>query len=391
MVTKEQNESWTRVGRGTPAGDMLRRYWWPVAFDDQVNGVRPKKVRLLAEDFVVFRDGSGRLGMLEAQCAHRRAPMQYGRVEQGGVRCCYHGWLWDAHGRCLETPCEDPDSTLKDRVKMAAYPVRAAAGLVFAYIGPQPAPLLPNYDMLVHSAGTRYVYGKDNHCNWLQAAENASDLTHLNWLHAGPYPMYAGKPSRLEYRERDYGFDYTSSVEGLPEENFGSVIFPCHNRFASARTEQGGSRQNMLFRVPQDDVTTVNYFISITPREDGKLEHHTEMPPERPQRGPFVSSQRGVYGRVEDGWWGISSFDQDRMVVEGQGQIYDRSTENLATSDRGIVIFRRMLKESLEAVARGGDPVGVLRDPARNGVLEFGTRLHRMEPPLRVVMQAIPV
>ena len=388
MITREENERWTRVGPGTPAGEMLRHYWWPVAFGEQINGMSPKKVRLLGEDFVLFRDGEGRLGMLESQCAHRRAPMEYGRVEQGGLRCCYHGWLWSAEGKCLETPCEEPGSTLKDRVKMRSCPVQEAAGLVFTYIGRQPAPALPRYDMLVHSTGTRYVYGNNNHCNWLQMAENAADLTHLNWLHAGPYPMYAGKPSRLEYRERDYGFDYTSTVEGMPAENFGSVIFPCHNRFASARTEQDGSRQNMLFRTPQDDVTTMNFFISVIPRDDDNLEHHTQMPPERGQPGPFVDNERGVYRSVPDGWWGVSSFDQDRMVVEGQGQIYDRSSETLASSDRGIAIYRRMLKESLAAVAAGRDPVGVIRDPS-HGVLEFGTRLHRMEPPLRIVTQPV--
>jgi 5,5'-dehydrodivanillate O-demethylase len=390
MITKEENERWTRVGRGTPGGDMLRRYWWPIAFADDIKGAHPKKVRLLGEDFVLFRDGSGRIGMLESQCAHRRAPMQYGRVEKEGIRCCYHGWLWNADGRCLETPCEEPGSTLKDRVKMTAYPVREAAGLAFVYVGPQPAPLLPNYDMLVHASGTRYVYGNDNHCNWLQMAENASDITHLNWLHAGPYPMFAGKRSTIEYQERAYGFDYTTTTEGLPAENFGSVIFPCHNRFASARTEQGGSRQNMLFRVPVDDTRTLNFFITVIPREDGKLDHHTAMPPERRQPKAWVDNVYGVYAPTEDGWWAVSSFDQDRMVVEGQGQIYDRTTENLASSDRGIAIFRRMLRESLDSVSRGGDPVGVFRDPAQNKILEFGTRLHKLEPALRVVTQAEP-
>ena len=387
MVTKDENERWTRVGRDTPAGQMLRRYWWPIAFGEQIAGKRPKAVRLLGEDFVLFRDGSGAIGMIEPQCAHRRAPMQYGRVEANGIRCCYHGWLFDTKGRCLETPCEEPDSTLKDRVSLASYPVQEAAGLVFAYIGPQPAPLLPRYDMLVHAAGTRYVYGNDNHCNWLQMAENASDLTHLNWLHAGPYPMYAAKSPKIEYREREYGFDYVCSVEGLPAENFGSLIFPCHNRFASARTEQGGSRQNMLFRTPQDDTTTLNFFISVVPRDDGKLDHHTALPPERKLSGAFVHNERGVYGPVNDGWWGVNSFDQDRMVVEGQGPIYDRSTETLATSDRGIAIYRRMLRESMEAVGKGGDPAGTVRDPSKNGIIEFGTRLHRMEPALRVVTE----
>ena len=150
MITKEENEAWTRVGKGTPAGEMLRRYWWPVTFGSLVEGKRPKQVRLLGEDFVVFRTGSGKLGMIEPQCAHRRAPMQYGRVEEDGIRCCYHGWKFDTAGRCLETPCEEPGSDLKNRVAMKAYPVQEVAGLVFAYIGDAPAPLLPRYDLLVH-------------------------------------------------------------------------------------------------------------------------------------------------------------------------------------------------------------------------------------------------
>lgn len=385
MISQDENERWTRVGPGTPAGELLRHYWWPVAFSDEIQGQRPTPVRLLGEDFVLFRDGSGRLGMLEPLCAHRRTALTNGRVEQAGVRCCYHGWLWDAQGRCLETPCEEPGSTLKDKVHMAAYAVQEAAGLVFAYIGTKPAPALPNYDLLVHNSGTRYVYGTVNHFNWLQAAENAADLTHLGWLHAGPYPMYAGKQPKITYSPRDYGLDYAMDVPGMPADNRGSVIFPCHNRFASGRTEQGGSRQNMIFRTPQDDTTTLNFFISLIPSADGQLIHKTENPPERMQAGrgsPWDQKERGVYEQVDDGWWGIHSFDQDRAALEGQGLIYDRSRENLAPSDRGVALYRRMLRESLEAVAEGRDPPGVIRDPAHNPVLNFGTRLHSIEPAL---------
>jgi 5,5'-dehydrodivanillate O-demethylase len=296
--------------------------------------------------------------------------------------------MFDRHGKCLETPPEEPESTLKDRVSMRAYAVQERAGLVFAYIGSKPAPQLPNYDMLVHSAGTRYVYGNDNHCNWLQAAENAADVTHLSWLHAGPYPMYAAKRPSIEYTVTEYGFDYTTRVEGMPAENFGSVIYPCHNRFASARTEQGGSRQNMLFRVPADDSTTLNFFITVIPNATDRLVHHTQWPPERRLDAPWKANHSGEYAGVDDGWWGVSTFDQDRMAVEGQGPVYDRTRENLATSDRGVAIFRRMLKQSIDAVEQGGDPVGLIRDAEKNALREFGTRLHRMEPALRVVASA---
>jgi 5,5'-dehydrodivanillate O-demethylase oxygenase subunit len=388
MITREQNERWTRVGPGTPGGEMLRHYWWPIAFADEVKGPRPKKVRLLAEDFVLFRDGSGRLGMLEAQCAHRRAPMQYGRVEKDGIRCCYHGWVWDAQGRCIETPCEEPESTLKERVKMASYPVQEAAGFVFAYIGPQPAPLLPKYDLLVKDTGKRYVWGFTDHCNWVQSAENAVDGSHLAWLHAGPYPIYARKRMKIEYKRADYGIDYYSTVPGLPNDKRSTLVFPSANRFESGRAEQaGGLRQNMLFRVPQDDTHTLNFFISIYTEPKDRLEHHTETPPEVPERGPWIPTQRGVYPAGDEEWWGVYSMMQDRMVQEGQGLIYDRTTENLAATDRGVVLFRQLLRESIDAVEAGHDPVGVVRDPAKNELLDFGTRMHALPPRAEPVVQ----
>jgi len=382
MISKEENERWTRVGPGTPAGEMLRHYWWPVAFADEIAGQRPRKVQLLGEEFVLFRDGAGRLGMIEPQCAHRRAPLQYGRVEQDGIRCCYHGWKFDVQGRCLETPCEDEGSTLKDRVKMAAYPVQEAAGLVFAYIGKQPAPLLPNYDLLAHSSGTRYVYGTTNHYNWLQAAENAADPPHLFWLHASVYPMYAGKRAKAEFRERDYGLEYVMDLPGLPADKCSSLIFPCHNRFASARVEQKTPQQNMIFRVPKDDVTTLNFFITLIPSSDGKLVHKSEPPPGRSGRPRWEHNERGVYGQVEDGWWSVQSSDQDRMALEGQGPIYDRSRETLASSDKGVAVYRRLLRESIDAVKAGRDPLGIIRAGSKNPVIEFGTRLHELQPAL---------
>ena len=351
MITAEENQAWTQVGKGTPGGEMLRHYCWPVTFASLVQGKRPKKIRLLGEDFVLFRAGSGKLGMIEPHCAHRRAPMQYGRVEEDGIRCCYHGWKFDTAGRCLETPCEDSDSNLKDRVALKAYPVQEVAGLVFAYIGEAPAPLLPKYDLLVHEASaTRYVFGNANNCNWLQTAENAADATHINWLHAGPYPMSAGKRPKIEFDERDYG----------------------------------EARQNMIFRVPEDDHKTLNFFISLIARTDGKFVHKSETTPERKSKGPWVENQRYVYAPGDEDWWGVTSTDQDRMVLEGQGLIYDRSTETLAASDRGVAMYRRMFKESLAAVAEGRDPRGIVRDPEKNVVVEFGTRLFTLTRELQV-------
>ena len=165
MLSREDNERLTRVGRGTPGGELLRRYWWPVGFADPLKGAKPVKTKLLGEEFVIFRDGQGRIGMLDPLCAHRRTTLMNGRVENEGLRCCYHGWLFDVNGKCLEQPCEEPDSNFKDKVRQGAYPVQEKAGLIFAYIGPLPAPLLPKYDMLEHSSGKRVLWSNLNYCN----------------------------------------------------------------------------------------------------------------------------------------------------------------------------------------------------------------------------------
>lgn len=389
MLSQKENERLTRIGPGTPAGKLFRHYWWPVAFSDELKPPKPKKIRLLGEDFVLFRDGSGRLGLLELQCAHRLASLEYGRVEQDGVRCCFHGWLWDANGRCLETPCEEPRSKLRDNVRMAAYSVQEAAGLVFAYIGPQPAPLLPKYDMLMHATGTRWVWGFTDHCNWLQTIENAFDLPHLSWLHAGPYPQYARKTPKITYHDRDYGWDYGLAYDGVPGENFGSLVFPTFNRFASGRVEQvAGGRQNMIFRTPEDDTTTHNFFITIVQNPNDRLIHKTEAPPERNNNGPWVPTQRGVYILGDEEWWGVHSFNQDRMVLENQGPIVDRTREHLGTSDRGVIMYRKLLRESIKAVEDGIDPVGVVRDPQNHKVMEFKTHLHNIQPALALKLEA---
>ena len=158
MLSREENELLTRVGPGTPAGQMLRRYWWPVGFTELVTPKgEPTKVRLLGEDLVLFRDGSGRLGILGLHCSHRGTSLGFGRVEDAGIRCCYHGWLYDVSGKCLEQPAEPQDSTFQNRVQHPAYQAQEVGGFIFAYVGPKPAPLLPNYDLFLREDGERHL------------------------------------------------------------------------------------------------------------------------------------------------------------------------------------------------------------------------------------------
>ena len=387
MLSLEENERFTRVGPGTPCGEMMRRYWWPVGFADEIKGQRPRKVKLLGEEFVLFRDGSGAIGMLDLLCAHRRTSLALGRVEDQGLRCCYHGWLFGADGRCLDQPCEEPDSNFKDKVRQRAHPTRVAAGIVFAYIGPEPVPLLPKYDLLTRNVGKRVLFTNLNHCNWLQAVENAADVSHIPWLHAGPYPGFAAKRPKVTWERNRFGLHWEISIEGYNDVNAGDVIFPNGNRFASSRIGQAWSalkdrdmdaRQNLLYRVPEDDVTLRNYFLALYDEGD------TLVQVTQGDRAVVA----GEYAHVDDGWWDIDSRDQDRAAVEGQGPITDRSLERLAPSDKGVIMFRQMLREAIEDVAAGRDPIGVIRAAEDDKPIYFGTHQHDVVPPMRVAADA---
>src|SRR5919106_1527538 len=182
MLTKEENEFFTRVGPGSPAGGMLRRYWHPIAFEKEVKR-RPIRRRILGEDLVLFRDDQGRFGLLALRCSHRGTSLEFGHVEDGGLRCCYHGWLYDIRGRVLEMPGEPSDSTFKERMRHPAYQAQELGGVVFAYLGPEPAPLLPRYDVLVRQDGARAMRARIINCNFLQMIENSVDQHHAKWLH----------------------------------------------------------------------------------------------------------------------------------------------------------------------------------------------------------------
>src|SRR5437867_2019723 len=185
MLTEDENRRLTRVGPETPAGDLLRRYWQPVAMVPELSAETPTKhVRMRGEDLVLFRDTRGRVGLLGDHCPHGGASLLYGRVEERGIACAYHGWLYDTEGNCLETPAEPADSKLYLTVKHTAYPVQKFMGMYWAYLGPLPAPAIPQYDVWARRDGTRKLAVHPMiDCNWFQAMENSVDPAHLQILH----------------------------------------------------------------------------------------------------------------------------------------------------------------------------------------------------------------
>jgi 5,5'-dehydrodivanillate O-demethylase oxygenase subunit len=366
MLSNEENELLTRVGPGTPAGEMLRRYWWPVAFTDEIKPKgAPAKVRLLGEDFVLFRDGGGDLGLLELHCSHRGTSLEFGRVEEAGIRCCYHGWFYDLSGKCLEQPAEPEGSTFKERIHHPAFHAQEAGGLVFAYIGPEPAPLLPGYDLLVRKDGCRVVGGGEEFCNWLQRAENSADGSHSIALHAAGYPNMAMKRPEIKWEPTKFGIKESTMVEGVAKPRISHFVFPSHVRHSAARVGEQ-PRQVIRFRVPADDCTTNTFWIDFYPHKDGQPTQSVAL-----RTKGFRKSQPGVYDRVQDGWWNLPNREQDRVAQESQGVIADRSKEHLASSDQGITMLRRMLFDAINAVRAGKDPIGVMRDPRENESITF--------------------
>jgi 5,5'-dehydrodivanillate O-demethylase len=375
VMTREENEMLTRVGPGTPAGEMLRRYWWPVGFSDEIKEKsRPVKIRLLCEDLVLFRDGSGRLGILRLHCSHRGSSLEYGRVEENGIRCCYHGWLYDVRGRCLEQPAEPEGSTFKDRIRHPAYRAQELGGFIFAYIGPEPPPLLPNYDLLLREDGEREVGAGRDYCNWLQRAENSVDQTHLVALHASEYPHMALKRPVISWERKNYGAKISMHVPGISRPKFSHWIFPSHTRHTTARIGRKPDHA-IRFRVPTDDTNTMTFWLRFYPYAEEQKNKSFVL-----KTVGFENDQPGIYERVEDGWWGIASHDQDRVAQESQGLIYDRTTEHLGASDQGVLMLRTMIKDSIEAVRHGKDPIWILRDPPQNENIAFDASMQEIGP-----------
>jgi 5,5'-dehydrodivanillate O-demethylase oxygenase subunit len=266
MLSQEKNERLTAVGPGTPMGNLLRRYWWPVATHDMAGRV-PVRRRLLGEDLVLFRDGSGQLGLLAEQCPHRRASLALGCTERTGLRCGYHGWLFGADGRCLEQPGEPADSTFASRIRAASYPVAELGGLIFAYLGPAPAPLLPRYDLFVWPDVWRDIAHAELPCNFVQIMENSVDPYHVEWLH-GRYGSFlrelAGEPAvqvvtkkhvKVAFEVFEHGILKRRLLEGQTEQDEDwktghPLVFPAMLRVG------GGGIATFQIRVPVDDTHT---------------------------------------------------------------------------------------------------------------------------------------
>lgn len=386
MLKVTENERLTRVGPGTPMGELMRRYWHPIAAVAELDDNPVKPVTLLGESLVLYRDRQGRLGLIGDTCPHRRTSMVYGVPEDEGLRCPYHGWLFSETGQCLEMPAEAPDSTFPRRVKMAGYPVQDLCGLIFAYLGPEPVPLLPRWDMFVWDHALRDIGSTIIPCNWLQIMENSLDPVHVEWLH-GRFADYVlerlGRPELKRKFYRPGGGAGNGVGDRWAHEKIGFDEFPygiIKRRVVAGRTEQDPEWRighpvlfpnilrvgsNFQYRVPVDDTKTLHIWFTAYPQPPG-----AEVP--RQDTIPFytVPLPMDEQGAAE---WALldNNSGQDIMAWITQGPIADRSQEKLGESDKGIILYRRMLRQQLALVEASGEPMNVFRDPEQNRCIEL--------------------
>jgi phthalate 4,5-dioxygenase oxygenase subunit len=410
MLSQADNATLTQTNAGSPMGDTMRRYWLPACLSVEIPepDCPPVRVKLLGEDLVAFHDTDGRIGLLDQFCPHRQASLFLGRNEECGLRCVYHGWKFDVAGRCLDMMNEPPDSDLKDKVRIKAYPTLEQGGVVWAYLGPagkQPPP--PNFEWTQVSQTHRHVSKNIQECNWLQGLEGGIDTAHAPILHRTITPdttragirvnsdLVKGGAPLVEVDITDYGYRY-AGVRSLGER--GSIVrgyhyvMPFHQLRPSQSAYRGRSAHAIVsghMWVPMDDYscTIYNFTYSYDDQPVGD-EEWLEM--ERGYgRGPehILPDYNTIFNRANDwridrqvqktetftGIEGINS--QDVAVQESMGYIVDRSRENLTRSDMAIVHARRLLLQATRTVADGGDPPGV-------GTSYYGIRaIEQVVPP----------
>ena len=409
MISAEQNELMTRAGPGTPGGTLLRNYWQPVALADELEGKRPvKAVRLLGQDLVLFRDEAGRYGLLDRDCPHRGADLSYGRIEDGGLRCAFHGWLFDADGQCLQTPAEPDGSRLCQRIRQRAYPVVEKSGIIFGWLGDaSPAaspsaspPAFPAFDCFVAPGTHTFAFKGFLECNWLQALEVGIDPAHASYLHrffededtSGGYgKQFRGSSAdsdmpitkvlrefdrpeisveRTEYGMRLIALRKISAAD--THVRVTNLVFP--QAFVIPMSAEMTISQ---WHVPVDDRHCYWYaiFTSFTGpvdkqrMRDQRLQLYT-LPDYKPRLNKsnhygFDADQQRTTTYTGMGH-DINVHDQ--WAVESPGAIQDRTREHLGTTDKGVIAYRKILVDAIGKNAAGGKPLMVL-DEAAAGAL----------------------
>jgi len=417
MSTSEENELLCRIGPAAPMGKMLRRYWMPVLLASELSaGGRPKRVRVLGEDFVAFRGADEQLGLLDDACPHRGASLALGSVDGCALRCVYHGWKIDAEGKVLDTPAEPEESTFKDKIHAMAYPVRELGGLIWGYLGPAGTePPMMDFAWTVLPPSHRWIGKIREECNWVQCVDGILDSVHISYLHAEAFsaadldvsvldakglfvlPSSDGRP-RFEVETMPYGFRYAAIRKPLVDPT-GTQHVRVTQFVAPIFTfvpPTSGLFMMQIF-VPIDDEHTMFYFVKANvdrPMGDDERTLHETRSSMRP--GTDMDADfRKARARENDWLQGESEEPfasrvpgvamQDMVVQESMGPISDRTREHLGASDASIIRFRRLMLESVRRFAEHGEPPIGLREPIHYAAISAEDRLLPREAPWQTV------
>ena len=390
MLTKEQNDLLTQTGPGTPCGEFLRCYWQPIAAADEIPlGGDPLPIRIMSEDLVLFRDDQDRLGLIQRNCPHRGTDLSYGRVESGGLRCLYHGWLFDKDGKCLEQPAEK--RSFCDSVKLVAYPVQEKGGAIWAYLGQGEPPLIPDFQFLQGPDSNRLTFRVQQMCNWLQGLESSTDPVHTTFLHRRP-PGIASQRSGADIAAirgtevPEVSTEATSvgmRIYALHDAPGGRKYLRVNNYVyptgATPSTSAGDGGYQGRWYVPVDDYSHFRFeffYSHDKPLDKDRL---------RKNRAENVAPDLRHVRRMENRYMqdrqlmktghftgmGVHFPTQDAFAIETQGPIQDRTKENLGSSDVVIASVRRILFKAIKQVQEGKEAPGLIRTPAENPFADF--------------------
>jgi phenylpropionate dioxygenase-like ring-hydroxylating dioxygenase large terminal subunit len=394
MLTQAQNDLLTKTGPGTPCGRLLRSYWQPIATSEEMPiGGDPMPVKIMSEYLVLFRDDKDRLGLIGQFCAHRGTDLSYGRVEDGGLRCLYHGWLFDIEGKCIDQPAEREGRKFCDKIRHPSYPVQEKGGVIWAYMGEGEAPMIPDFQFLMAPEPNRLAYRTIQTCNWLQGVESVIDPVHTTYLHrraVGTRSIRSGndvralrgiEPPDISSEDTSFGtriFALHKSPNGRKYLRINNYVYPCG---ATPSTSTGEVGYQGRWYVPIDDETHACFeffYRHSEPLDKDALNKFRADNVGSDKRHMRRSENRYLQDRVEqkspDGSFaGMGEYfpAQDAFAIETQGRIRDRTKEHLGSTDIVVAaVFRRLLN-AIKQVAETGEAPGLIRKQSEGLFADF--------------------
>jgi phthalate 4,5-dioxygenase oxygenase subunit len=392
MLSKEQNDLLTQTGPGTPGGKFLRSYWHPIATAEEMpEGGDPLPITIMSEKLVLFRDENNRLGLIQRHCPHRGTDLSYGRIEDGGLRCLYHGWLFTVEGKCIEQPAER--KSFCDTVPVTSYPVQEKGGAIWAYLGEGKPPLIPDFEFLTAPEPNRICFRVVQMCNWLQGLESSTDPVHTTFLHRLPLGNKSPRSGNHDIRalrgteapevsteQTSFGtriFALHDSPQGGKYLRVNNYVYPCG---ATPSTSTGESGYQGRWYVPIDDHSHCRFefiYRHSEPLDKEALRGLRDDNVAADLRHVRREENRYLQDRSEQKtggtFCGMGRYfaAQDAFAIESQGPIQDRTREYLGSSDMVIVSIRRTLLKAIEQVQAGREAPGLLREGSQNFFSDF--------------------